>query len=204
MPDQPLKDLLQRADQSASQAPLITTDPLEWAKHVQARKQRRDRVRTAAGCSSAIVFVLLISLVLTRSQPSLEPAQRFDVVVELPAAPPEASSATRMHWETEVAVSRLVARELLAARIQQFKTVAAGARVQSLTRNPIADALRLAEEASLIMVVQADRMDRELGLRRSSILAYRRTVELFPNSPYADVAKSRLDALQNQYNGGAL
>lgn len=57
------------------------------------------------------------------------------------------------------------------------------------------------EKTAFIMVYQADRMYRELNQRDSAIRTYERTIELFPQTESAEVARQRLSEIQrNQPN----
>jgi outer membrane protein assembly factor BamD (BamD/ComL family) len=53
------------------------------------------------------------------------------------------------------------------------------------------------------MVYQADRMYHELNLRESAVASYQRTIELFPQTHWAQVAKDRLAELKTAGNGDA-
>jgi hypothetical protein len=52
------------------------------------------------------------------------------------------------------------------------------------------------ERSALILVLQADRMYRELNLRQSALAEYRRVVELFPDSQAAHEARKRLTEIR--------
>jgi len=52
------------------------------------------------------------------------------------------------------------------------------------------------EKTAFIMVYQADRMYRDLNQRDSAIRTYERTIELFPQTESAEVARQRLTEMQ--------
>ncbi|MFQ5491248.1 MAG: hypothetical protein ACE5GE_11040 [Phycisphaerae bacterium] len=99
------------------------------------------------------------------------------------------SLALEADWRAAVA-RRVATLRQLESRLDAFQQ-------ESAAPDPIAEAHRLIDQASLIMVTQADRMDREFGLTKSSARAFARAIELFPGALGATYARHRLKTLEH-------
>ena len=63
--------------------------------------------------------------------------------------------------------------------------------------DPLEQMQRQADKTAFTLVYQANRMYGELNQKDSAIRTYKRVIELFPQSKWADVARRRLLEIQN-------
>ncbi|MDM8007021.1 MAG: hypothetical protein QUV05_12855, partial [Phycisphaerae bacterium] len=196
--DERLRELLREAD-AAFGGPRVGSADLSLRVRRRARRQRRRRV---FGSAAAVVLVLSLSTVawVNRSgHPS--PAPR-PIVADNSLKP---VSVAELHMQIE----RL--REEIRTGCQAVHEVLERQEVEqrlaALREQAEADPLKAVNDqldrAALTMVYQADRMYHELNLRESAVASYQRTIELFPQTHWAQVAKDRLAELKTAGNGDA-
>ena len=182
----PLADLLKTTDSAFGPPPL----PSDLAGTVRRRAKRRTRQRVA-GISVVLVTSLGIAALLLRHP------ERPPVVVIRPPAPPPATDPRDL--ETRL-------RQLRAQADTQHATLERWRRSLETRRRldhvhaalaaaaPSAEVISVERErAALILLDHADRLRRELKQEDAARAAYRRTMELFPDTRWAAVARQRME-----------
>lgn len=193
-----VETLLQQADWAAGPSPASRVD---LADRVRRLARRRHRTQTAVRVTAAAVVAIGVGLAVH----SVTLRHRLeDRIVALP--PPPAASPS----PEEVAQLRSQLAQLqkeandLAARIRGMTAIQEQRERLARMERAVAslesgEAVRAQmERAAFTIVYQADRMDRELGLRESALRAYREAIRLFPETPSAKIARDRLAEINTQ------
>ncbi|MCP4251333.1 MAG: hypothetical protein GY778_30220 [bacterium] len=189
MTGDPLQDLLREADATASEPP---TGPADLTSAVLRLARRRQRVRRVVGAGSATA-ALLIGLGLAVSN--------WDALVgSSPGGPVVTMSDTqeqeqRLRREIADLRARADAAEALAQRmitLGRRRADLAALERKLRAPDPLESARQQLDRTPAIMVRSAVRLQHEYGLVASAAEAYRRTMNLFPDSPWAQVARRRL------------
>lgn len=133
-----------------------------------------------------------------RSPPPPQPSRVVRADTPPPPAPPTTPPAPQPNrtalaqLEVVAALHEQTAARLIALSGRGSRGVPSAAAKASAMENPVSSDLReQRDRAALVLVYEADRAVRE---KRSdyALAAYRRTIELFPTSYWADVARRRL------------
>ena len=181
MPHDALEQLLRKADATATAPPPLTGLPAR----VRRRRQRRRMTKALAAAGVAIIALPLLAMTLF-TRPSPPPS----VAINNPA--PETPTPTRRdlaRLNLQADLHEETAAQLLAAT--------AAAAAHSVPAPAVADDNVLAhvreqrDRAALILIYEADQAAREKKTTRA-LAAYRRTIELFPKTYAAAVARQRL------------
>ena len=181
MTTDPLAVRLRQADAAAPPPRLRAA----LAETVRARARARSR-RRAAGAAALVTLAAGWSAWVTRDRaPVASPvAQATSVTPAPPPAPADLrSEISRLRAESD---ARLAAVAMLRVRRASLPP-------SSIDASSTARAER--EKAALAMVDHADRLRRDLKQVDAALSAYRRTVELFPDTRWAAVARRRIEQL---------
>jgi len=186
-----IKELLQRADRAAGTPPGVA-DGL--AERVRRAARRRLVVGGACAAAAAIaVFVGIAALVATfagNDTPENKPvAQRGMSEQEIARLRVEIE---QLRAEADMRMTLI--KEMLAAEKRQ-KRLAAIQR-ELAKPDPLEQIQLQLEKAACITVYQADRKYNQLDLPESAIRDYRRVIELFPKTHWAEVARNRLSKIE--------
>ena len=187
----PLVELLRRADDRAPPPPA----PAGLAEKVRSRARLQSRRRLAAA-GLLVPFVLVAALSWKTRNPFGDPVP---VATTIEVAPPvahqvsvEAVEATRLRAEASLRISTVEALRSRVARrekAQRARELLAGAEAP--------DSISAEwDKAALTMLDHAERLRRDLKQVDAALAAYRRTVELFPDTRWAAVARQRIEQLK--------
>ena len=191
-----LHDLLTCADASAPPPPAM---PL-LAESVRTRAGARARRRRQAGAVCVLLLVVVgLSVVAFRPpgpstsptaqarfpQGSTQPAPVFDAA----AAAAEAASL-----RAEAARRLTVANEAMKRADRRRRLSRAAEALAAATPPPTVGDQR--DRAALTLLDHGDRLRRDLKEVDAALAAYRRTIELFPDTKWAAVAKQRIHELR--------
>lgn len=212
MPQTSLEDLLRQAD-AASGAPAL---PSDLAGRVLRRARRRRRAAVAGWAAAAAVVLAVGAAALLRSgiagtgepdrqiaRPGRQAAPASGAAGRPPAAsgraplvhPPVLTEAERLRAE----IARLraegdsrmaVVQHMLA--LERRRENARRHRRRVVLPDPADEVQRHMDKAALVMVYQADRLSRWPDQQVPAREIYLRTIELFPQTRWADVARQRL------------
>jgi hypothetical protein len=182
-----LAGLLETTD-AAFAPPSLQSD---LAGAVRRRARRRSRVRAAGTVILLFASLGIAAMVLRHSAPSRT------VVIQ----PPPSPATNPRELESQL-------RELRAKADTQHATLERWRRSHDTRRRlervyatlaaaaPATEAISMERErAALILLDHADRLRRELKEEEAARAAYRRTIELFPDTRWAAVARQRMEQL---------
>jgi hypothetical protein len=186
--DETLQTLLRQADASAGPGPCEAPD---LAQRVRRRAQRRRIMRNATLASTAAAALAVsIGLPLVR-QPRMTPVNPAATLspqeIEMELASLRAEIASR-----EAFVERLLANEKQAETHQRLLAAEKAVPREGLSER---------DQAGKILIRQAHEWRVTDGRRAEALEAYRRVIQLFPDSPWANVAREQIRMLQNQSPG---
>ncbi len=188
----PLIDLLRAADRAAGRPPRM---PNDLAARVRRAALVRERPRMGIGLVAAsLVFAAGLIWVIQTARP-ITPAKQGKTLAEARTADfDEASLRTeiarlRAQAEAQLAViDRLHANQKRRAQLAALRRPLTGT-LRSYPR-PVRDEL---ENTAFVIVNHADQLRDELGLNDAAQRSYRRAIQLFPDSRWAEVARQRLN-----------
>jgi len=194
MNDEQLRQLLKTADGLAGQPPDM---PEDLAQRVRLRAQRRRRVRAGYSVAAAVVLAVGMTWVWARAPAAPATAQRPAVVLR----PFDYRSAETIETEIEGLRREAELRLAVARRTQEIleelrRTDALKRQQPEPIPDPVAEVRQQADKAAYTLVSQADRMCRELDLCASAAQKLERVMQLFPDSPWAVVARQRLEDMK--------
>ena len=202
MNEDPLQSLLKQADASIA-PPTLAADGL--ADRVRFAARQRHTRRCAA---SVVGLVLLIvggfALVDGRDAPQ-ETRIAVDGVRPVPSPETVHGETKKLSAESlRTELARLDARadlheSLAQLMVDRAKPAQAQATVTLASRSTgVRPELRAAQEAEVaaqLMLMRADRLMGDRARSADALVAYRRTIDLFPFTAAADAARQRLGAL---------
>jgi hypothetical protein len=180
-----LQHLLRRADTSAPPPAFETASPAGLAAKVHKRFVRRRAVRTTA------LALATIALVAAAMIPSVR--KPHSPIVAGPTAP--TLSPAELNQRTASLSLEADLHTLTAAKLAAPKPSARKATLLTL-HDPSSDMQLQRDRAALILVYEANQHVREKR-PADAIATYRRTVELFPQSRWADVARQKLKEIES-------
>lgn len=190
-----LHELLRQADAAAGPPPSLPDGLAERARRIERLRRRRTVL-----FSSAVAMLILAfgASLLLRDVGLHENAGGGRQVVRQTDLKPDGvrvrKEMARLRAEAESRLS--VARRM--AEIQRHYERLAALEAAGQRPDPVEQAQREMDRAACVLVHQADRLDRDLHLRRSAIESYRETIRLFPDTTWAAVARERLARLEQE------
>lgn len=195
MNDDRLADLLRETDRAL---PPPTGRPDLAARVRRRAAQHRIVRRTGGALAAAIALALGATFAFRAASHKAAPPEtpmRPDAVQVAIADSQEELAQLRAELDQlrAEADSTLAIIEAVKTQQQQRARAAAIAQASSDPQEQIRQEL---DRAAFTIVYQADRMYRELGLKQSAIRDYRQTIELFPGTPAAQVARERLTQIE--------
>lgn len=196
MEGDPLKRILQEADAAAGTPPHV---PEDLARRVPELAVRRRRVRFGLSAAAALALAVGATSLLWEPAGLPEPRNGFEAPVVL--KPGDRPDVADLRAEIERLGREADWRLAVARRTQEILEQmrrAEALRQQEPVPDPVAAARREVDRAAYVLVRQADRMCREMDLCDSAVVKYRRVVELFPDTPWATVARQRLGEIEKK------
>ncbi len=187
----PIDELLRRADLAAGEPPV--PDDLAGRVRRKARRRRLAAISAGAGVTVLLAAAVAVALWPPRPQTSRPTAQ----------APSAASHEEVLRLRAEItalraeADSRAAVLNQVVARLRQQQDHLADLQRQLDRPDPLEQVRRQIDRTAYIMVYQADHSRGELGFVDSPEQTYRRVIELFPDSRWANVARERIAEMQS-------
>ena len=185
MREDKIKNLLQKADQTARGALPISEN---LASVVRRRAGRKQTVNLAARIVAAAVVVIALGIWSFNAKKTRD-RQRI-VALEIQVKQLKAQTDATLNLIREVLDEERKQRRLneLQAQLARYP-------------DPLEEIQKQVDKTAFILVYQANRMYRELDQQDSAIKAYKRVIELFPQSQWAEEARQRLSEIKNnQHN----
>jgi hypothetical protein len=179
MPKHTLDQLLRDVDAAAPAPPALTQLPAR----VRRRRHRRRMMKAVAVAAVAIIAIPLLALtMLTR------PGPRPIVATSRPAPAPTRQDLARLNLQAELH-EQTAAAMLKATDLASAPAVAIVPAVAD--ENVLAHVRQQRDRAALVLIYEADQAAREKQTTRA-LAGYRRTIQLFPKTYAAAVARQRL------------
>ena len=190
-----LHELLRRADAAAGLPPPLPDGLAERARGIERLRRRRTRLLTSA---AAMLILAFGTPLLLRDVGLHENAGDGRQVVRQTDSKPDGVRLRReiARLRTEAESRLFVARRM--AEIQRDHERLTALEAACERSDPVEQARREMDRAACVLVHQADRLDRDLHLRRSAIKSYREAIRLFPDTTWAVVARERLARLEQE------
>ena len=181
MSDERLKELLQRADETAG-APVFRQP---HASEIRRQMSRR-RLKIAALPAAAVLLIGagLATICLRSTHKPPQPQQRIATVE---------AQLLQLQAQTD-AVLKLV-HEVLEKDRQEEQLTALEAELASIP-DAAEEIERQVDKTAFVMLYRADRLYKQLRQTDSAVEAYKEIIQLFPENQWADVARERLSQIQ--------
>ncbi len=194
-----LEQLLRQADADAGLPPRM---PVDLAARVRRRAGARQRRTTLLTSAAAAILLAIGFFGYPRGrQPGSYVKQSESTTHQVAPRP-----ATDYRIELARLDRQIESRLAIARRLDQLteaRQCLAALRTQKVDLpDPVAEARAEMDQAAFTLVQQADRLYRELHLPAPAADSYRRAIRLFPDTPWADVARTRL--VETEPETGAL
>jgi hypothetical protein len=204
----PLKQWLRRADAAAGAPPALRADLPARVRQLAAKRRKNKVVGLGALSAAAVAAGVILWATVWSDRNITTPAP---VITQGDPTPTAAPNITQANTGSAPATTTVSDNDRDAARLAQIRFEIdwrlravkgveedeRGRVRQDRLRTPDPlDAMRQnIDTVALVMVRQADRMAETSNNREVAATQYRRTVELFPQSSWAETARQRLLAL---------
>jgi len=182
MTEEKIKNLLQKADQTAGGPVSISVN---MAAAVRRRASRRQTVNLAARIAAAAVVVIALGIWSFTAKKERD-RQRL-VALEM--------QIKQLQTQTDATLKFI--REVLDEERKQHRLQELQAQLASYS-DPLQEIEKQVDKTAFILIYRANRMYRELDQKESAIDAYNRVIELFPQNRWAEVARQRISEIQNE------
>jgi tetratricopeptide (TPR) repeat protein len=174
MPEDKIKNLLQKADETAGEPmPVSINIPA-----VRLRANRRRFISVTTPIAAAAAILLAFGLWSLTKQQKIASLQRQ--IEQL---------------QTRADATFDLIQEVLEDERKQQRLDELQAQLASIP-DPLEEIRKQVDTAAFNLVYQADRMYRELNLKSSAIKTYKRVIEIFPETQWAEVAHQRLSEIK--------
>ena len=184
MTEDKIKNLLQRADQTAGQPTHVSVN----LSVVRSRANRRRFITLAAPIAAAAMLLLALGIWhLTTRTAGTTPDP--DKIASIEA------QVKQLRARTDAALKLI--QEVLDEERRQRRLDELEAQLASIP-DPLEEMQKQADKTAFILVYQANRMHRELNLKDSAVRTYNRVIQLFPQNRWAEVARQRLAEIENR------
>ena len=184
MTEDKIKNLLQKADKTAgAPAPI----PAVLLKAVRRRANQRRFIRLATPIAAAVTVLIAFGIWRLTGTPVKQMHEQVKVA---------ALQAEIKQLKAQTDATLKLVREVLENQRRQRRIAKLEAKLASIS-DPLEEMQRQADKTAFTLVYKANRMYGELNQRDSAIRTYKRVIELFPQSKWADVARRRLSEIRN-------
>jgi hypothetical protein len=189
-----LATLLRRAD-AASPPPPVQEGLVKAVR--RASRRRHNRRVVAGGCAlvlaaASAVAVLQSSRDGSRNVHSVQPGS-----LPAPATPQVETLADYKRANYEAVALARSADRLLAAERRRQRLGELNSRAESVAPTQTDRVASLRAVAALTLISQADRLKSRADSPLDALATYRRAAELFPDTPWAGLARQRIEELQS-------
>jgi tetratricopeptide (TPR) repeat protein len=174
MPEDKIKNLLQKADETAG-------EPMPVSINIPAVRRRVNRRRfvsvTTPIAAAAAILVAFGLWSLTKQQKIASLERQIEQL------------------QTRADATFNLIQEVLEDERKQQRLDELQAQLASIP-DPLEEIRKQVDTAAFNLVYQADRMYGELNLKSSAIKTYKRVIEIFPETQWAEVAHQRLSEIK--------
>jgi hypothetical protein len=185
MTEDKIKNLLQKADQTAGEPVHISTN---LGKLVQRRAGHKQTLNLAVRIAAAAIVIIALGIWSFTAKKARDRQRIIALEAEI----------KQLRVQTDATLNLI--REVLDEERKQRRLNELQAQLASYS-DPLEEIQKQVDKTAFILVYQANRMYRELDQKDSAVQAYNRVIELFPQSRWAEVARQRLSEIKiNQHN----
>lgn len=181
MTEDKIKNLLYEADQTAG-------GPVPLSSNIAAAVRRRASRRHTANLAFRVAAAAVVLFALGIWSFNVKKARDRQRIVVLEAEIKQLKTQTDA---TLNLIRQVIDEERKHRRLDEMR-----AQLASIP-DPLEDIQKQVDKTAFILVYQANRMYSELNQKDSAVQAYKRVIELFPQSPWAEVARQRISEIQN-------
>jgi len=182
MSDEKIEKLLQQADRTAGGPARIRVDLAD----IRRRAKRRRLVNTTGPIATAAILMVALGLWSVTLKTTRTPEQKRIADLE--------NQVRQLQARTDAAMSLI--QEMLEQERRQQRLDELEARLASIP-DPLEQMQKQVDKTAFMLVYQADRLYRELNQTDSAVEAYNRVIRLFPKNHWAQVARQRLEEIEN-------
>ncbi len=181
MTEDKIKNLLCEADQTA-EGPVPLSENLAGAVRRRAGRRHTANLALRVVAAAVVLFALGIWSFNVKKTRDRQRIVALEMQIE------------QLKTQTDATLNLI--REVLEEERKQRRLNELYAKLGSYT-DPLEEIQKQVDKTAFILVYQANRMYRELDQKDSAIKAYKRVIELFPQSQWAEVARQRLSEIKN-------
>ncbi len=137
--------------------------------------------------TAAVLMIALGIWSITQRIPQMTPEQKQIASLEM--------QVRQLQARTDAAISliqEVLEQERRQKRLDELEAELAG------IPDPLDEMQEQVDKTAFILVYQADRLYRELNQTDSAVEAYNRVIRLFPKNQWAQVARERLEEIENK------
>ncbi|MHC4544048.1 MAG: hypothetical protein ACYTDW_10930 [Planctomycetota bacterium] len=184
MTEDKIKNLLQKADQTAGGPAPVSVD----LSAIRRRANRRNIANLVVRIAAAAVVLFALGIWSYTAKKTRD--QQRIVALEM--------QIKQLRAQTDATLNLI--REVIEEERKQRRLNELYAKLGSYP-DPLEEIQKQVDKTAFILIYQANRMYRELDQKDSAIQAYNRVIELFPQSRWAEEARQRLSEIKdNQHN----
>jgi len=184
MSDDRLTQLLRQADRTAGLPTRVRVD----VSGIRRRANRRRVMQMVGPVATAAVLMIALGIwSITQRIPQMTPEQKQIASLEM--------QVRQLQARTDAAISliqEVLEQERRQKRLDELEAELAG------IPDPLDEMQEQVDKTAFILVYQADRLYRELNQTDSAVEAYNRVIRLFPKNQWAQVARERLEEIENK------
>lgn len=183
MSDERIEKLLQQADRMAGPPVRVRVD----LSDIRRRANRRRIVNFAGPVATAAVLMMALGIWSTTLRTNNTTPEERIASLE--------NQVEQLQARTNAAMSLI--QEVLEQERRQRRLDELEAELASIP-DPLEEIQKQVDKTAFILVYQADRLYRELNQTDSAVEAYNRVIQLFPKNRWAQVARQRLEEIENK------
>jgi len=182
MTEDKIKNLLQDVDRIAGRPGPVSAD----ISVIRSRARQRRIVSLAIPATVAAVILIVLGIWSFTNRTVETREQKKIALLQV--------QIKQLQARADAAMSSI--QEVLEEERRQRQLDELEAQLASIP-DPLEEVRKQVDKTAFILVYQADRMYRELNLKNSAVRTYKRVIELFPQTQWAEVARQRLSKIQN-------
>jgi uncharacterized protein YoxC len=185
MTEEKLKNLLQKADQTAGPPAPVRVKLSEIHRRIN-RRYLKYSLATFAAAAVLLIAIGIWNLPIKTTE-SIPKHNKKIASLE--------SQIKKLQASTDAAINLI--HQVLEQEKKQSQLNELEAQLASIP-DPLEEIRQQVDKTAFILVYQADRLYRELNQTESAVEAYKRVIELFPENQWAQVARERLAQIKEK------
>jgi tetratricopeptide (TPR) repeat protein len=184
MTEEKIKNILQEADRTAGDVSPVKVN----ISDIRRRAGRKNMINLVVPLSTAALLMVALSILAFMLR-TTEPTQEQQKVALLEAQIKQLQARTDAAFNF---IHQVLEEEQRQSRLDELQ-----AQLASIP-DPLEEVRQQVDKTAFILVYQADRLYKELNQTESAVENYNRVIELFPENRWAQVARQRLEEIENK------